>query len=105
MNEILFSMQNGRAVRLFAPLDPGCDVDVYLENIDLTGSPTVLAEESHGRPMDPLDASDEPYTWTFYRLATVRGGVTLRWYGTPNGYYSERVEFEELPAPSNSIKA
>lgn len=77
--------------------DQDCCEYVYLQDIegdfrDLVGSPILLSEEvSEDRP--PLDEHEGSYTWTFYKFATVKGYVDLRWYGSSNGYYSESVSF------------
>lgn len=43
-----------------------------------------------------FDGCDYDFLWTFYRLATNRGSVVIRWYGTSNGYYAINVSFKEL---------
>lgn len=79
-----------------------CCEDVYIESIEgdlqsLVGNPVLLAEErSYDGPK--LPNSDDSYTWTFYTLATIKGYVDIRWYGSSNGYYSESVDFEYLNA-------
>ncbi len=88
--------------------DQDCCEHVYVESIvgdlnDLIGSPIVQAEESSS-DKDPEDVKTEEVdgygdgsqTWTFYRLATVKGSVVIRWYGSSNGYYSESVSFTKL---------
>ena len=66
--------------------------DVEGDVLDLVGFPVVVAEEvsSYGTPAPEYADS---YTWTFYRLATAKGFVVLRWLGESNGYYSESVDF------------
>lgn len=66
-----------------------CCEDVEIESIDgdlddLIGEPLLMAEE-----IIKVDGD----TWTFYKFATVKGYVTIRFYGSSNGYYSERVDW------------
>lgn len=63
---------------------------------DLVGSPIVMSEyASNDDPQftKPCGEYDDSFTWTFYKFATVKGYVDVRFYGTSNGYYSERVDF------------
>lgn len=73
-------------------------VDVAGDLDDLVGSPLLMAEEASNSDDPPLyGPSPDSHTWTYYRFATARGYVTLRWFGSSNGYYSESVDFRRLP--------
>lgn len=62
---------------------------------DLVGTPILLAQEVDDDG-GPMESHEESHTWTFYKLSTVKGHVTIRWYGSSNGYYSESVDFFEV---------
>ncbi len=84
--------------------DQECFEKVEVEDIcgdiqDLLDSPILLAEESTSRENPKgteMEWQDDSFTWTFYKLSTFKGDVTIRWYGESNGYYSERVDFIEV---------
>jgi hypothetical protein len=77
-----------------------CCESVHIEDIvgdleDLVGSPIIQASEETNND-NAKDKYDESCTWTFYNICTMKGSVTIRWYGTSNGYYSESVDFIKL---------
>ena len=83
--------------------DRDCCEAVYIEDIcgdvnDLIGSPITMAEDVSNEcvMMPGLEEWDYSYTWTFYKFATRKGYVNIRWYGTSNGYYSEEVDFVKM---------
>lgn len=78
--------------------DQDCCENVQIEEVigdmnDLVGSPLTMSEEV------VQDGEEDDYgtsTWTFYKFATIKGYVTIRWLGESNGYYSESVSFVKL---------
>jgi len=85
---------------------PDCCETVEVNDIagdiaDLIGSPLLMAEEVSNEPEpEGVEYWGETHTWTFYKFATVRGYVTVRWLGVSNGYYSESVCFEVVAGPA-----
>jgi hypothetical protein len=98
-DEIIFHVDNGEKYIMYHSQD--CCESVTIDDIegdldDLIGSPILQAEESTSdeNPNGVVKQYQDSFTWTFYKLATVKGYVTIRWYGSSNGYYSESVYFE-----------
>jgi len=79
---------------------------------DLINSPILQAEETSSYDFEPInnfasfqkaiDAENDLFyekdsqTWTFYKISTIKGSVTIRWYGSSNEYYSESVDFVKI---------
>jgi hypothetical protein len=102
-DEIVFICDNFDKYKMYHVED--CCESVVIDDIngdldDLIGSPILIAEESTNENENPIDFTDteyqESFTWTFYKLATIKGYVDIRWYGQSNGYYSESVDFIKL---------
>lgn len=104
-DEIRFVTSEGKTYLMHHSQD--CCESVSIESIvgdlqDLIGTPILNAEEATGeRPADvPKPEYVDSETWTFYKLATIKGYVDIRWHGESNGYYSESVDFALLPEAS-----
>lgn len=99
---ITFTCSDGTEYAMFHSQD--CCERVQVEDVcgdlaDLIGSPVVQAEEStnaEDRVQGGTEAGDDEFLWTFYRIATAKGLVVIRWLGESNGYYSVRVDFEQV---------
>lgn len=97
-DELIFFMENGEQYVMYHEQD--CCESVSIEDIigdldDLIGSPILMAEEETETGVE--SEWGDTYTWTFYKFATIKGYVTLRWYGSSNGYYGESVDFVRVP--------
>lgn len=88
--------------------DQDCCEVVTIDDIvgdldDLIGTPILKYKESSSDGKDKSLPSnlykqskdDESSTWTFYNFTTIKGYVTIRWYGSSNGYYSESVYIDK----------
>ena len=106
-DELIFIVDDGTEYKMYHAQD--CCESVSIDDIngdlgDLIGTPILLAEEvSNYEPTSEEDIKrtkeSEDWgscTWTFYKLATIKGYVDIRWYGESNGYYSESVDFIQV---------
>lgn len=99
-DSVTFFLEDGTYFKLEHIQD--CCEQVYIESIvgdlsDLEGSEILVAEEVDNADGPALSEYEESYTWTFYKLATRKGYVDIRFYGSSNGYYSESASLQFYP--------
>jgi len=80
---MLFETDTGEKYKMFH--DQDCCETVYVESVvgdmeDIIGSEILVAEEVENDA--EIDEYEDSVTWTFYKLDTVKGGVTIRWHGS-----------------------
>lgn len=111
--ELKFVLEDGSYYHMYH--EPDCCESVTIEDIcgdlsDLIGTPVLIAEDVSSnhevyamiRPIKSDLFHDDSETWTYYKIDTCKGGVTIRWFGTSNGYYSEDVSlFYTSPSRSH----
>ena len=99
MKKIIFTCQCGSQWKMYH--DRECCEDVSIEDItgdlkDLLNTPIINVYEATSHSSLKPSIDHITCTWTFYVLSTIKGSVTIRWYGASNGYYSEKVDFEKI---------
>lgn len=116
-DELIFICTTGEKYKMHHSQD--CCESVTIDDIcgdldDLIGTPILKAEEvtnddfvnayensfhesnnTYLKKNNNGDYKPDSYTWTFYKLATIKGYVDIRWFGESNGYYSESVDFQK----------
>lgn len=98
-DEIHFVLANGGDIYMQYHEQDCCE-SVDIEDIngdlnDLVATPILMAEETTSGRKE-AKCGDGSETWTFYKLATLKGYVTIRWFGESNGYYSEEVYWAKV---------
>lgn len=76
-----------------------CCENVYLVDetgdfMDIVGTEIIEAQVASKE----VETNDGDIEWTFYKIRTIKGTVTLRWQGESNGYYGTSVDIESLSA-------
>ena len=91
---MLFETAQGERF-MFAHQQDCCETvrinDITGDLEDLVGEPLLISEEVKGAT-EPDEEHYESYSYTFYKFATRKGYVDVRWLGESNGYYSESVD-------------
>lgn len=98
-------LENGDYYMFFHKDDDDCHGDVRIKSIqgslrNILNSPLTVAKTSYScgytddNDVDNFlpDWKQETYTWTFYKFATDKGSITVRWFGTSSDYdCSEKI--------------
>ena len=76
-----------------------CCEDVVIEDVcgdlsDLVGAPILDASVETSEKENESKCTHE--TWTFIKIHTAKGFVTIRFHGSSNGYYSEDAKLLQV---------
>lgn len=103
-NELHFTEANGTEWVMYHGQDC-CEIVYLAETIgdlaDLVGTPILEFREDtsdvdEANPLPQDEYGNDAEQWTFYNIRTIKGSVTLRWFGSSNGYYSISVDWRRI---------
>lgn len=94
--DVEFTCASGKTYSMYH--EQACCEHVVIEEIhgnveDLIGSPILYAYKSSSEP--PSCHEESACEWTFFVFRTMKGTVTVRWYGESNGHYATDATFRE----------
>ena len=109
IDEILVGAYLGGDAIIFKTMDKSyimfhnqeCCESVTIDDIcgDLNaiiGEEVIVATEERNEENPNEEKIEYTFTWTFYHIETFHGDVTIKWFGTSNGYYSEEASLFEI---------
>jgi len=81
--KIYFTCDNN--VKYVILYEQRCCEDVHIDDIsgdlqDLIGSPILIAEECSDTEVEGDISYSKVCTWSFCKIATIKGSVSIRWY-------------------------
>lgn len=105
-DEIFMKFSDGYVLEMFHLQT--CSESVVVDDVsgdwsDLIGKPLLVADVRVSYDIPRVEGEDDYWTWTFYTFRGNGGSVDVRWYGSSNGNYSERVD-TILYAPNDAEK-
>ena len=111
-DQLTFVVKDGDEYLMYHDDMNGCCEVVYLQDIigslvDIIGYPLLVAEYVSEEKQSDIeckttrrgfkkDTIQTVFGWTFYKFATIKGSVTMRWFGEENGCYSTEVSILKL---------
>jgi len=102
LTEMLLYCNDRNIYKMYHKQD--CCESVNIEDIEGDLNDLLNTDILNAELVTNSDENTEKYesvTWSFYKFATIKGYVTIRWIGTSNGYYSEVVSIKKIKNSKN----
>lgn len=101
-DSIRFTMKSGKVIQMFHYRE--CCENVSVEEVigcdpqDLIGEEILFAETTSN---SENSIYGDVAQWTFYKIGSHGGFMTIHWFGSSNGYYGTSVDIEVTNSTDN----